>query len=305
VIKQIARAFGNNTILVLNPSVSCPKADGGFGLQTWNEFSASFLKAKIDELQTLDGIFLDNFVTRIIHMANKPERTGLDDSAWIAGMKDHAQKLRAKLGTAALISGNTGGRASDNGAYINGGMIEGIDETGFNEFAVDNGTTVQQFIKEWNAVSNPAFIFNASSTKGQTDYQGLRYLLTLYAATTDGYFVYDEYNRGARPGEKGNGLNDGDHATLWLYDEYDNAGAGMGYWGKRKGPSTTSNGVMRGEFENAITLCNDSTSAVSVSLGGSFKKLKGTQAPYVNDGSIVTSVSIPAKDGLVLLRVSA
>ena len=40
-------------------------------------------------------------------------------------------------------------------------------------------------------------------------------------------------------------------------------------------------------------------------MGSSFRKIRGTQAPQVNDGSLVNVVTIPAKDGVVLLRASA
>jgi 5-hydroxyisourate hydrolase-like protein (transthyretin family) len=42
---------------------------------------------------------------------------------------------------------------------------------------------------------------------------------------------------------------------------------------------------------------------VTVALDGSFRKIRGTQDPDVNDGRTVTSVAIPARDGLILLRI--
>ena len=60
--------------------------------------------------------------------------------------------------------------------------------------------------------------------------------------------------------------------------------------------------VWRRDFDNGVALVNPSASDVTVSLGGLFQTIKGTQVPSVNDGSLVTSVMIPAKDGTVLLR---
>ncbi|MDQ3879965.1 MAG: Ig-like domain-containing protein, partial [Chloroflexota bacterium] len=49
---------------------------------------------------------------------------------------------------------------------------------------------------------------------------------------------------------------------------------------------------------------NNSTSTTqTVSLGGTFKHLKGTQNPTLNNGAQVTSVTIPEHDGVILLRV--
>lgn len=67
----------------------------------------------------------------------------------------------------------------------------------------------------------------------------------------------------------------------------------------------TSSEVWRRDFENGIVLVNASESATTIDLGGSFRKIDGTQDRTVNDGSLVTSVTLPAKDGIVLLRETA
>jgi hypothetical protein len=60
--------------------------------------------------------------------------------------------------------------------------------------------------------------------------------------------------------------------------------------------------VWRRDYENGIALVNAEATPQTVSLGGNFRKIKGTQDPTVNDGSRVTAVTIPPKDGIVLLR---
>jgi len=60
--------------------------------------------------------------------------------------------------------------------------------------------------------------------------------------------------------------------------------------------------VWRRDFAGGVSLVNPTDSPVTVDLGGTFRKIKGTQAPLVNDGSLVTEVTLPSKDGLVLLR---
>ena len=60
--------------------------------------------------------------------------------------------------------------------------------------------------------------------------------------------------------------------------------------------------VYRRDYVGGVALVNPTNSPVTVNLGGTFRKIKGTQAPLVNDGSLVTSVTLPAMDGLVLLR---
>jgi hypothetical protein len=75
--------------------------------------------------------------------------------------------------------------------------------------------------------------------------------------------------------------------TIWLDDVKLQAGNRNAY---------------RRDFEGGVALVNATDAAVTVNLDGSFRKIKGTQAPSVNDGTLVTAVTIPAKDGLVLVR---
>jgi hypothetical protein len=100
----------------------------------------------------------------------------------------------------------------------------------------------------------------------------------------------------------------GNHSTRWWYDEYD-GGVGIrkrGYLGKPLGgPTVLSSSVYRRDYQNGIVLNNSSNSTQTISLGGTFRKLKGTQNSSLNDGSNLTSVTVPAHDGIILLRTSA
>ena len=60
--------------------------------------------------------------------------------------------------------------------------------------------------------------------------------------------------------------------------------------------------VWRRDFDKGTVLVNAEATTQTVSLGGTFRKIKGTQAPTVNDGSLVTAVTLPPRDGIVLLR---
>ena len=61
--------------------------------------------------------------------------------------------------------------------------------------------------------------------------------------------------------------------------------------------------LTRRDFEHGIVLNNASTEPQTVDLGGHSESCRGKQDPKINDGSVVTSVTIPALDGLVLLKV--
>jgi hypothetical protein len=100
----------------------------------------------------------------------------------------------------------------------------------------------------------------------------------------------------------------GKHNTRWWYDEFD-GGDGIrrrGYLGQPLGgPIVLANGLYRREFANGIVLNNSSSGTQTIQLGGTFKKLRGSQNPTLNDGASVTSVTIPAHDGIILLRTGS
>ena len=79
--------------------------------------------------------------------------------------------------------------------------------------------------------------------------------------------------------------------TVWFDDVKLQAGARSEVW--------------RRDFENGISLVNATATPVTVDLGGTFRKIDGTQDRTVNDGSVVTSVTLPAMDGIILLREAA
>jgi hypothetical protein len=98
---------------------------------------------------------------------------------------------------------------------------------------------------------------------------------------------------------------EGDAATQWWYDEYD-GGRGV----RRRnylGPATShaksvAKDAWRRDFRNGIALNNSSDRTVAVELHGRFRHLRGTQAPRLNNGKVVSRVTIPPHDGVILLR---
>ncbi len=60
--------------------------------------------------------------------------------------------------------------------------------------------------------------------------------------------------------------------------------------------------VWRRDFEGGVALINATHSAQTIDLGGEYRKISGQQVPSINDGSVVTQVTLPAHDGIILLR---
>ncbi len=66
-----------------------------------------------------------------------------------------------------------------------------------------------------------------------------------------------------------------------------------------------STSIWRRDFDNGIVLVNPSSSALSVPLGGTFRRILGTADPAVNDGTTLTTATVPAGDGLFLIRTTS
>jgi len=139
-------------------------------------------------------------------------------------------------------------------------------------------------------------------------YQGVRYGITA-ALMNNGYYFADT------------GVYDEETTTnrRW-FDEYDNAGAGVGYLGQpvtgaAGSPQTAawSNGVWMREFRNGVVLWNPKgngaktvsvANLVSPSGHTGLKHINGTQNPAVNNGLAATSVTLQDRDGVILLWTS-
>jgi Hypothetical glycosyl hydrolase family 15 len=59
--------------------------------------------------------------------------------------------------------------------------------------------------------------------------------------------------------------------------------------------------LFRRDFDNGIVITNGTWQTQTVSLGGTFRKIEGTQDPSVNDGSLVSSVTLASHDAIILL----
>lgn len=80
-------------------------------------------------------------------------------------------------------------------------------------------------------------------------------------------------------------------------------GAGTGsVWLDEAKLQAGSGNVWRRDFNGGIALVNATTTPQTVPLGGEFRKINGSQAPGVNDGSVVSQVILASRDGIVLLR---
>ncbi len=215
-----------------------------------------------------------------------PDYAAWDDT-WQAGMREQFALIRAGAPNAVII-----GNANASPDYFDGALLEQYPArswslTKWNDRIVSRAAGIHHryALLQWQALSrNPSA--NTVRTMGtQTDYASMRFGLCT-TLLSDAYYWYSD------PGAN----------NLWWYDEYDNAGAGKGYLGQPTGAAySVGSGSWRRNYQGGIVLVNPGDASVTIPLGGTYKKIAGTQDRVVNDGSFVTAVTIPAKDGIVLL----
>lgn len=258
----------------------------------WNEYLSDFVAREILSTGLWDGIFYDNTWTSVswingsrmdANRDGKNDTPGELDRAWEQGMKTLFALTRQKAGREIIIVGN--GDRGFNGD-INGLYIE--------DFTLNTFAGWDDRMKRYESAASEgregriAIVGNTSLGRDERDYRIMRYGLTS-ALMEDGYHAFDGKDS---------------HAEIWWYDEY---GAKLGR------PITeaislsglknyTTNEVWRRDYETGIALVNPSAESVSVDLGGEYEKLIGAQDPAVNNGAIVNSVTVPARDGLIMLK---
>jgi hypothetical protein len=256
-----------------------------------------------------DGIWSDNWIYRIgagwFYGSNlDTNRDGqLDDMTlvskqWWDGLNLAGLRLRSYL-PGKIVGGN--------GAHNISGLPGGSDPNG--PFKASNVTmnevlqyyttapdTIVSEVQSYLGFTDPYgmpryFLLMHKLPGGQSDYRSMRWGFSL-ATIAGGY--YEPYAV--------------DHNDAFKYDEFTGGStvAKRGWLGVPVTPPTKlSNGVWRRDFANGVVLNNSTSSAQTVSLGATYQRLKGSQDSTVNSGASVSSVSVPAGDGLFLLGSSS
>lgn len=263
------------------------------GTKRWNEFLPAFIHDDVLSSGLWDGIFLDNTFDAISYYSKLPvdlDRNGVADTkedqdrAWRAGMTKILRKIR-ELNPSAIIIGNGGHAYAD---QMNGAFFEHFPSW---NWAV-NWKEFRQSVAKNPPPSYTALNVNTDNQERPADYRLMRYGLA-NALVGGGYFSFDK--------------GDYNHNTMWWYDEYE-----VPIGAARAEPRALVGGkgaaivpaVWARDFQNGIVLLNSTDVSKRVSLPGVFEKIRGTQDPATNDGSILTSVDVAAYDGLILLRRS-
>ena len=129
----------------------------------------------------------------------------------------------------------------------------------------------------------PALVgFNVSGRRD--DYRLLRFALAS-CLLGDGYFSFTDTRRG--------------YSGVTWFDEYDQK------LGRPLEPPQTrawQDGIYRRRFSNGMVLVNPGPLRRRVTIEAGYRHLRGKQAPFINDGKAAAMISLPASDGILLLK---
>lgn len=116
-----------------------------------------------------------------------------------------------------------------------------------------------------------------------TDYKTMRYGLTS-CLMNDGFFVFTDKQNG--------------YSSITKFDEY-NLNLGLPI----ELPPPLSLGLSCRRFEGGIAIVNPTNETKVVNVGPGYRRFGGLQDSAVNNGQTESNVSVPARDGLILVKV--
>ncbi|MFH1315134.1 MAG: putative glycoside hydrolase [Candidatus Uhrbacteria bacterium] len=253
----------------------------------WSTYLAEYVDQQILSTGLWDGVFYDEVSDSISWLGNL-ETT---DIQWRTGYTNLFSQTRMLVGNDPIIITN-GSTQSAYQSYLNGRMFESFptpwEDDGSWQTVVNNYLALEDQVGS----APPVFIINTNTdnTGQQDDYQKMRYGLTS-TLLGGGYFSFD--------------FGEQSHAQLWYYDEYD---AYLGHpvddpEDELDSSNTTFKpSVWARDFINGKILVNSTNSSQTIRLDGEYEKLHGTQDSKTNNGAIVSSITLPPNDGIILLR---
>jgi hypothetical protein len=296
IISRILSDYGKDTYVLNLTTWGKPDSSG----KRMNQWFAEYMVAQVGTPNpSIDGFFTDNVFW-------KPRRDGdwnrdgtIDSqnnvtvqTEYRKGYIQYLNALRAKMPGKMQIANvaDWGALKSDITEFKgkwDGGIIEAVIGK---DYSVENrgwSTMMAEYRKTMGAfVGTPGYaIFHMSGNP--TDYKTFRYGLAS-CLMDNAYFAYNDIAKG--------------YSTVPRFDEYNvDLGAAI----SKPSTSAWQQGVYRRDFENGIALVNPKgNGAKTVTLEGDFIAIKGAQAPTVNSGKTLRTVSLGDRDGIILMRVT-
>lgn len=247
----------------------------------------------------LDGTYEDNFFWRP-RVVGDWDRVGGGDSQsksipWHrAGLLTHVNTIKQLL-PGKYVTGNIGDWRNTSSVpeykgQLDGGILEGylcMFERSFSE-------TLSEYHRRMGETKGPKLVMLGAFDcvdRGYDHFKSFRYALGI-ALMNDGYLAFNE--------------NYTKFPIDW-FDEYQPAGKSTTGWlgTATQGPQTSpcKNGVYKREFQNGMALVNPGNEPRTFTVGSGWRRIKGQAS--VNTGTVTTSVTLPKRDGIVLMREGA
>lgn len=261
--------------------------------ERWNDFLPRFIRDELMSSGLWDGIFLDNTFDALkwhvkspvdLDRDGKADRQDDIDKAWAGGMRAMLTRIR-DLNPGAILIGNGGASYA---GQLNGVLFEHFPSWSW----APNWKEVRDALAKNRAPAMTAINVNTDDKNRPNDYRLMRYGLGS-ALTSGSYYSFDQ------------GVSN--HNSVWWYDEYE-AALGRATAPPRILAGGSGQGVVPAvwgrQFQNGLALVNGTDAAHQVALPGVFEKLRGRQDSSVNDGALVSSVTLQPRDGLILYRRS-
>ncbi|MCX6784732.1 MAG: putative glycoside hydrolase [Candidatus Komeilibacteria bacterium] len=267
--------------------INVAKSDSDFNLSSW---LPGYIKNNyLDQDNNWDGVFYDNCWETIdwlkfnldLNNDGQADSPAIQNQFWQKGLRTLLKNTNELIGPNKIIVCNTGSTYHD---FYQGRMFE--------TFPLSNEGGWAKNLNDY-LTTGPFSIINSNgqNLNNQDNYQLMRYGLTS-ALLGPGYFAYD--------------LGDKNHGQLWWYDEY-NTSLGKPLGPARENSTNASNnnfinGLYTREFENGLVAVNSTNNIQTLNLLSPYEKLKGLQDPKINDGTLVTNITLKPGDGLILLK---
>ena len=257
----------------------------------WNTFLGPFIRDEMMSTGLWDGVFLDaayEQVTGFFGPNLDPDLNGVanpskqNDEAYHEGMTILINNVRSAIGNDKLILNNSSAAYA---SVTNGTLFENFPRYGWASPFSELRTALSKNRNPKISTINT----NTNNKEQPTDYRLMRLGLTS-SLLADAFFSFD--------------AGDAGHQRTWWYDEYA-AIIGEPRLGAKVvsgSVSKTTPAVWWREYTQGLAIANPTNKAVQLDLPGEFEKVSGQQDRATNDGSIVKSVTVPAQDGIVLLR---
>jgi Hypothetical glycosyl hydrolase family 15 len=259
---------------------------------------------------SVDGIYIDNVYWKprvngdwTLSGTIQSDANATTQEIYRLGFVAYINHLKSLMGSGKYVTGNvadwggTGAGPADIAQYkgvLAGGVMESIIGQSYSYEAWKGWAGMMAYYTTvMQATASPQLMI-FSQDGSTTDYQGMRYGLCS-ALLGNAYYFYDQGGGGKQ-----------NYSTYIAFDEF-NSKLGAALVGPLVFPGAKAwqKGVYRRDFEDGIALVNPKGNGTqTVTLETTYKHIKGTQDPAVNNGETVTEVTLPERDGLILLRLT-